>query len=295
MWESKTNRLLVFGFLFLVVFIPSSTFLIGKRMSAATLATQPYNQTVTTNNAQEIPSASPIQGSVLGSSVALDSGNPADNASSPPQVVYGPQLSFSVSIQGRPPNNQSGSFFVGIAQGDPSNNPQYLISFTINMPSSGKYSGLSLVGLSPGTNYTAYIKGPAQLVKAVPFSINPQGAVLNGGQPINLISGDLNQDNVIDAQDLIIAKAALGQTSSSSNWNPNVDINADGIINNIDLAIVTGNQGKIGDSGPWYSRIDSSASNSAQLNSPSHIGGSDATFSPYPKAGGYWMWVPSAQ
>src|SRR5579884_2286210 len=253
---SKPQIVAVFGFLVLIIIIPLISLIIKQRIDAENAVTQKYNQPVTDNNAQPVPPHSPLDNSTDKALALADTGNPQDNASESAQVSYGPTMSFTITMEGRPANNQSGKVFVGVAEGNPQNNPQYLLSFTVNMPASGSYSGLSLIGLTQGTHYTAYIKGPAQIVKAVPFQMNPTGTVLNQGLPIALTTWDLNEDNVIDSADISVAKAALATTPKSVKWNPNIDLNLDGVVNNLDLAIVTNNLGKIGDGGPWYSRID---------------------------------------
>ncbi|MCL4367529.1 hypothetical protein M1563_05175 [Patescibacteria group bacterium] len=169
-------------------------------------------------------------------------------------VSFGPTLTIDVQVQGRSPNkNAESKVFVGVAPGDISSNPSYLLSFSIDLPDSGKFSGLSLAGLSTGNTYTVYIKGPAQIATASAFIVNPRENVPNNGQPLLMKTGDLNEDNVIDKKDLDIAKLALGSTAKSSNWNSRADFNLDGIVNNIDLSLIYNNMNQIGASGQWFS------------------------------------------
>ncbi len=220
----------------------------------------------------------------------------ADSAPTPDPAVsvsFGPTMSLNVQLEGRPANKNGGKVFVGIAPGNVSSNPQYLLSFTITMPDSGTYSGLSLAGLSYGSTYTAYIKGQAQLVKAIPFVATATGVNLNSDLPIVLTTGDLNEDNVVDQLDYGIALAALGSTPSLGKWNPNIDFNTDGVVNNYDLGILIKNLTKTGDSGPWYSRL-------TNLNAPAsptpgqNVGGASASAEASASAG-YWMWVPGTK
>lgn len=196
-----------------------------------------------------------------------------------PQVSFGPNLSLTVSLEGRPSQNQSAKVFVGIAAGTPMPKPAYLLSFTVDIGPSGEYDGLSLAGLTVGSNYTAYIKGPAQIATASAFTLGPSINNLNNHQALILTSGDLNDDNTINSADYTIAKASFGTTSSSANWNSLADFNLDGIINNLDLGIINKNMGKSGLSGTWYSPPPSTTS--AVLKS-SPLGGSS----------GHWLWVP---
>ena len=141
-----------------------------------------------------------------------------------------------------------------------------------------------------------FSKGPAQIATAVTFVVTPTGATLNNGNPIALISGDLNEDNKIDAADYAIAKGLVGTIPTSAKWNPIADLNVDGVVNNWDLEIINHNLGKTGDGGPWYSRIGGVATTSAELQTPPpNVGGENSSFTPYAKPGGYWMWVPAAQ
>ncbi len=289
-------KIIILLFVIVLVSIPTVALLLKQRIDAQRQINQPYNGTVTQGH--EVPKVSPI----LDNGSASSSANMASNQGGA-QISYGPSLDFTISMQGRPANNQGGKVFVGISSGEPTTNPQYILSYTVDMPQSGTFSGLSLAGLSNGQTYTAYIKGPAQIAKAVSFALTPTGATLNSGNPIVLTTGDLNQDNRIDNADYTIEKSLLGTTPASSNWNPNADFNLDNVVNTWDLEILSSNLGKTGDGGPWYSRIDQTASNSAEISTPSNIGGpGGSSFSspqnnalpPYqPTKNGYWLWVPS--
>lgn len=283
MFETTASKLILFGFIFLLISIPTGSFLLHQRI--ATQNSQNYSTTVTQNTLSEVPKISPLSDLIKNSTPASSS---ADNSGA--DVTYGPTLKFAVSIEGRPSDQQQGKFFVGIAEGGSVvKNPQYLLSYTVNVPNSGVYSSLSLAGLTVGNTYTAYIKGPAQLVTGSSFTMSPTGANLNSGNPIPLITGDVNEDNVIDSSDYNIVKNAIGYTPSSQGWNPNLDFDMNGIINTFDLNIITKNLGKIGDGGPWYSKTGT-ASSSATLNTPSNIGGGRVATS----SGGYWLWIPTS-
>ncbi|TVY00333.1 hypothetical protein FPZ49_33150 [Paenibacillus cremeus] len=55
---------------------------------------------------------------------------------------------------------------------------------------------------------------------------------------IPFVPGDVNGDGVVNIGDLGMMAAAYGLTSSSPQWNKNLDLNNDGVINIIDLAAV---------------------------------------------------------
>lgn len=185
-------------------------------------------------------------------------------------------------MQGRPIDQQSGKIFIGIAEGVVKVKPTYLLTYTVEFPSSGLYEGLSLAGLTPGTIYTAYIKGPSHIDSASTFTMSATETILSNSTPIDLIAGDLNEDNTINPSDTDILKAVIGLTSDSTLWNARADINADQVINNLDMLYVVRNQSKTGASGVWFSPPPT-ASSSAQ-----------ASGSAEPR-GGFWLWVPPHQ
>lgn len=205
-------------------------------------------------------------------------------------VSFGPTLTLQLILEGRPQSDQSARIFIGLAEGNPILNPKYLLSFTVDLPATGIFSGLSLAGLNPGDRYTAYIKGPAQIATSSAFIMSPSETKLNSGQPITLTTGDLNEDNAINSADYSIAKAVLGTNLNSTNWNGNIDFNKDGVINGFDLGIITRNLGKTGDSGLWVSKPPPNATSSGTL-----VPLTPTTGTPSGSPGGnqgYWLWVP---
>ncbi len=267
---------IVYGLLILL--IPTGTFLLAKRFQAKQDANTniSYNRAVTKTpkpTPSEVPKTNPLQ------SLALETSPLQQATDSGIAQISGPSLSFRITLEGRPPNKQAAKVFIGLASGEPTTNPKYLLSFNINVPDSGKFEGLSLAGLNLYQRYTAYIKGPAQIATASAFTVKP---TLTDLGDLSLVTGDLNDDNVIDNSDLTIAKAASGATPASQKWNANIDFNLDQIINNFDLSLIQKNLNKIGSSGPWYSKISSNSSNPP-------IGGEQNLKK---DDDGYWMWVP---
>ena len=120
--------------------------------------------------------------------------------------------------------------------------------------------------------------------------MSPTQSNLNSNQPIFLLTGDLNEDNVINSADYSIAKTAFGAKPNSANWNENIDFNVDGIINSADIAIIIKNMAKTGDSGLWISQV---ASGSASLLDQTPAGSVSAEPVYHPSgSSGYWLWVP---
>lgn len=277
-WEHKN---LIFAFLAATVTIPVIFFLVSLRsdMSEQKQVTLNIPHNIPTNPVDEIKKNTEVKPAQL-----------ADVAGTSTEVFFGPSMSFKINLEGRPQNNQSSKVFVGIAVGTPSNNPQFLLSYLVNIPVDGSYSKLSLAGLSQGSTYTAYFKGPAQLATSSAFTVRP---IDNDLGLQSMKSGDLNEDNLINEQDYLIIKSSAGSNPTSERWNPNFDINLDGVINNLDIAFVIKNLNMVGASGPWYSKLGiGSATQSAILNTPANIGGpQEASKASQP---GYWMWVPTS-
>lgn len=265
----------------LVVIIPTTSFVISYRFRAQTKAEAQFNRQAKFTPLplpKEVSQSSPLK--ELKKSLDIKSSSPTPTSS--PEISFGPTLSFKLSIEGRPTTNQSAKTFLGIAQGGAQASPNYLLSFNVDVGQTGAYSGLSLAGLSSGEAYTAYIKTPAQVATSSAFILKPSITDLG---VIKLITGDLNEDNLINSADYSIAKQAYGATQASTNWNPNIDFNLDGVINGLDLAIILKNMGKTGSSGPYYSKT---ATKSGSLKEDIPRGNQIVI----PTTGGHWLFVP---
>ena len=58
-----------------------------------------------------------------------------------------------------------------------------------------------------------------------------------------LCPGDINRDNVVDALDLNLVRAAFGQRCSAAGYNAAADVNSDCIVDVRDLSYVAQNVG----------------------------------------------------
>lgn len=299
------KKIFIVIFIGLLVSIPSLAFLIKQRTSFESDAAgvKTYSSAVTdesTSSAQEVPKDSPFD-TLLGNQGQKPSPTPAssddEDLGLSSELTFGPTLNFKLSIEGRPTNNQAAKIFAGLASGDPIDNPSYLLSFSVDIPATGVYQGLSLAGLTINETYTAYIKGPAQLATASAFVVRPNISELNSGFAINMTSGDLNEDNIINNSDYQIELSAYGTTPSSPNWNSNLDLNKDNLVNLLDLSIITKNLGKVGAGNVYVSKVSSGSANinPQQLIKPSSQGNTTSSGKTGPGStgtGGYWMWVP---
>lgn len=308
----------------MIVLVPLTSILLAQRFKAQeTTDTGASSRKITLSSdpaaqgPKEVPDTLPEdelkQNTEPDSSDKPNGSSPSPSPSSP-EVFYGPTMNFKVQLEGRPKDKQASKFFVGIAQGAPSSSPQYLLSFNVDVNDSGEYKGLSLAGLTSNESYTAYLKGTAQIATASAFIAKPTISDLG---LLKLLSGDLNEDNVINSQDYAIAKTAFRATPEAKNWNKNVDFNLDNVINTLDLSIITKNFGKTGNSGSWYSNTTKEASGSASLSGgpqleddviappgvtiqPHNINVPNPEFMPSLPSfnqptgnGGYWIYVPA--
>lgn len=288
---TRTQLIILIGFIVVVISIPLSLLLLKNAQVFKSRATENVKKKTSTTSEKvasketstplEIPVTSPLaelQKLLEGTSSATGTPTPTPAAVN---LAFGPTLNTKIILEGRPKDKYKAKVFLGLSQGTASAIPKYLLTFTVDFPDSGIFQGLSLAGLNPGSIYTAYIKGPAQIDSASTFTMSPTESTLNNNQPLTLFSGDLNEDNTINSTDYTIIKSLYGSNKGSPKWNERADFNIDGVINNLDLAYVLKNFGKTGASGTWYSPIPTTSSSATPT----------ATKSGSP-SGGYWLWVP---
>lgn len=291
MFSSFKQRLLLGVYIFILLSVPVGAYLASQYQNVKSKANEDTTPTIikvtpkpTISPAKQLLSLSESKLPQLDST---PSATPPDTSSPTIATSFGPTLSLKATLEGRAQDNQSTSLFVGIIEGDLASNPKFLLSFTIDLPKSGQYDNLSLAGLTSGNKYTALLKGSAQIATSSGFIMSPSVTNLNNGDSLNMLSGDLNQDNVINSTDYSIALKAIGSTPSSSNWNETADLNKDGVINVFDIAIISKNINQTGASGAWTSPIPKVASSSASVSGSQPIGGPGNESS-----AGYWIWVP---
>lgn len=292
MSPTRVRTIILAGFLIVITIIPVAAFVLSQNFRSSSSAASPSVVKKPVTKTQDASKS----GSILdqpGAETPVDGANPSTSPSpSASADVTGPTLSFKINADARPSRDQSNKVFVGISQGtQTSTTPNYLLSFTVDVPASGEYNQVSLAGLTPGTNYTAYLKGQAQIATSSAFLMMPNVSTLNNGFALNLVTGDVNDDNVINQADYDIVKAYFGTTRASNNWNPILDFNLDGVVNGFELGVISNRIGSTGattgTSGPWISTPTSGGS--TMLPSKPNIGGAPDT---KPTDQGYWMWIP---
>lgn len=287
MFSTFKQRLLLGIYIFVIISIPIGAYLVSQSQTIKSSASEEKSKKTVVKIAPKSATSSAKQAllDLAKKDLITSAPTPSPEPSSPTiATTFGPTLSFKAKLEGRAENNQATKLFVGIIEGALSANPKYILNFSVNLPASGEYSGLSLAGLTSGSTYTALLKGPAQIATAVSFTMAPNETKLNSLSAILLTSGDLNEDNTVNSTDLGIMKSALGSNKTSSNWKEIADINTDGVVNIIDYSILYKNMGKSGDSGVWVSPIPT-ASSSAQLTPTPAIGTPNLP-------DGHWIWIP---
>lgn len=294
MFTTLTQRLILGIYLFVILSIPIGSYLVSQNRNIRSKADEKSAPVV---KITPKPTTSPAKSLLDLSKTSTPSAKiptPKPEATATTATSYGPTLSLKVSLEGRPKTDQSTKLFVGIVEGNISLNPKFLLSFTVNIPKDGSYSNLSLAGLTPGSKYSALLKGSAQIATSSAFFMSPSQTNLNDSQALNLLSGDLNDDNQINDSDKTIILKALGSSSASSNWNANADFNKDGIINTLDLVIVSKNIGKVGASGIWTSPVPIATPSAGLSPDPDSIGADSPPIGgPGGSTEGHWIWVPN--
>ncbi len=294
MFTTLTQRLILGVYLFVVLSIPIGAYLASQYQNTKSRASEVEAKPVVKMTPK--PTTSPAKELLNLSKTATSSSTvptPTPEAIPTTATSYGPTLSLKISLEGRPKSDQSTRLFVGIVEGNITLSPRFLLSFTVNVPKGGDYSNLSLAGLTPGSKYSALIKGSAQIATSSAFYMSPSLTNLENGQSINLLSGDLNDDNQVSDMDYAIILKALGTSATSSNWNGNADFNKDGVINTLDLVIVSKNIGKVGASGIWTSPVPiATPSASLRVNPSANLSDSPPIGGPEGSTKGHWIWVP---
>lgn len=287
MFATLQQRLLLGVYIFVILSIPVGAYFFSQQDIKTTPSSQPQSSPPAKPITKE-PSPSPKDTVKIPKPdiIAEDDELLSEDIepSTPPITTFGPTLSFKVNFEGRGANNHSGRLFIGILEGGLTPNPKFLLSYTVDLPASGEFSGLSLAGLDSGVSYTAILKGPSQIATSSAFVLSPKSTTLNSNSVIFLTSGDLNDDNIINTKDYSLVQTIVGSSKTSQNWNENSDLNKDGVINALDIGILSKNFGKTGASGAWVSPL---ATSSASLLREEIIpmGSADETK-------GYWIWIP---
>lgn len=298
---SLRDKIIIGAIILITALIPTGAYVMSLRFKTQSKAqeyktpvTQPKTEATTSSRLKEAldrlnqtqSETGSATGDTAGSQTTTVTGTDDNTVRvSDAQLVLGPTLGFSLILQGRPLDNQATKAFLGIAAGQPTNRPTYLLSFMVTIPASGSFDGISLSGLDTGSTYTAYIKSESQIATASAFVVKATPTNLGA---LNLLTGDVNEDNVINVTDYNLVKAATGLTPSSPTWNPLYDFNLDNIINSWDLSIIRSNLNITGASGSWYSYTPISTASAYTSGGPSK----DIEPGLQEKKDGYWMWVP---
>lgn len=270
MFSSLKAKIFLAVYIVVLISIPIGSYLVSQQQIFTSKAAPPKKTPATIQTpppaGEPSPKSSPKPVTSSASPAAGETGT---------TTSFGPTLSGKVLLEGRPVENQAGKLFVGILE-SLVNNPTFLLSFTVDLPASGEFANLSLAGLLSGRNYYAILKGGAQIATSSAFTLSPTVTRLNNAASLNLLSGDLNDDNAVTAADFDLAKASFSREGLA-------DLNKDGVVNLLDLSIIQKNIGKVGATGVWVS---------PQPPSTSSLRGDSVEPGQAP-SGGYWIFVPN--
>ena len=96
----------------------------------------------------------------------------------------------------------------------------------------------------PARNYHLAIKGIPWLQTVIPANASDRN--VSGLAPV-LLTGDINNDNVVGLDDLGLLSDAFDTVPGNALWNPDADLNCDGTVNLDDLGLLSLNFDLIGD------------------------------------------------
>jgi hypothetical protein len=74
--------------------------------------------------------------------------------------------------------------------------------------------------------------------------LSPGGNGLDMGE---LLEGDANNDNAVDAADASLINAAFGSSVGGPTWDPRADFNEDSVVNGVDMNLLAANYNQTGD------------------------------------------------
>ncbi|MBK8024992.1 MAG: hypothetical protein IPK19_27155 [Chloroflexi bacterium] len=104
--------------------------------------------------------------------------------------------------------------------------------------------GVFFLCLTPG-DYRMRVQGASSLARVVEILLT---AGDNTVIVPELVSGDANQDNVVNINDFSMLAAAFGLTSDGPGFDARADFNADGVINISDFSLLASSFGQSGES-----------------------------------------------
>jgi len=150
---------------------------------------------------------------------------------------YAPsEISGKIAIQGRT-NYQETITFELRTPGQTTPVKTYQVLTTQD----GSYS---LDNVSPGT-YDLTAKS-SNTLRAKQGNISVVDGQTTSNINFNLLGGDCDNNNVINAFDKSILNKAFGSTEGSPKWDPRADLDANKVINAFDKSILNSNFGKAG-------------------------------------------------
>lgn len=145
-------------------------------------------------------------------------------------------LNLQVELQGRA--DYSGDYSIEFY------NPTDLMNPLFDLVAAGNDAGIVQINdLTPGT-YTLKIKRQgflARVISNIVLEIGQTSLFPTPGNPIYLLGGDANDDNIVSALDFSILAITFNQDSGSTNFDERGDFNGDGFVSALDFSILASN------------------------------------------------------
>ena len=97
-------------------------------------------------------------------------------------------------------------------------------------------------------NVPSWLTGDYQIRASFPYSWiddDPSDdTLLSDKVAVASITGDINNDGIVNILDILAAAVAFGSTPGDPNWNPDADLDGNGLINILDLVKISVNYGR---------------------------------------------------
>jgi len=147
----------------------------------------------------------------------------------------------SITLQGRPaPPHERWEIPLTVELRDPATDT----TLQIFAPRTDNQGRFTIEGVTPGI-YDLRVKGMHTLANRWSrLELVTGDNVVDMGE---LLEGDADNDNDVDATDASLVNLAFGSVPGDANWDPRADFNEDEVVNGVDMGLLAANFGRVGD------------------------------------------------